>query len=145
VPDLGRTFFLSAAALALILPTRAVACDGWQVRFQDGSSRLSASERQNLSRFVAEARRLERLDRESVYRTGPFTPYRYRIDGYGDWRGPAAGNVVLARRRARAVRAALIRLGLPSSITSIGPSAGTRGPDGVKIAFGSPGEMCGGG
>jgi hypothetical protein len=133
-----RAGLAAASLLAALLPAPAAACDGWGVRFRNGSSTLSRRAERDLSRFLVSVAEMERMGAD--YREHP---YRYRITGYGDRRGPP--NPLLARRRAEAVRAKLIGLGLPAAKITIGETSRDRVPgDDAVISFGPPGMMCGG-
>jgi hypothetical protein len=128
---------LAAALLAVAIPAPAAASDGWGEPFRNGSSTLSRRAERGLSRFLVIVAQLEGAE----FRKPTF---RYRVTGYPDGRGSPGS--FLARRRAQAVRAKLIELGVPAATIAIGETPGERFPeDDVVIAFGTPGMMCGGG
>ena len=99
------------AALACLGAEAAVAQAGegqpFRVFFDWGKPQLTRDAEATLEEAVAAFRRLR--------------PSRVHVEGHTDRSGPAAVNLAASRRRAEAVRARLISLGIPAS--AIGLSA----------------------
>ncbi|HEV2816021.1 MAG TPA: OmpA family protein [Allosphingosinicella sp.] len=97
--------FCAIAATMLVAAGPAGACAPPSIRFGLGSARIDAMGRQAIDEVVNEYRA----------RRGGRVQLRATTDGLG----PAAANLRLARRRGEAVKAALVRRGVPASAIDI--------------------------
>jgi outer membrane protein OmpA-like peptidoglycan-associated protein len=111
----------SAQAAAALPPAPAITCDPFVIFFELGSAALSASGEQTIENMVIAARA-----------TGPS---QLRIEGHADSSGPRSYNLNLSRRRAEAVKTALVAKGVAKdkiATRAHGESAALLGaPDGT--------------
>ena len=110
-----RIAISGAAILALITGAPTAACVPPSIQFGLGSARIDAEERAGIEEVVRDFRA----------RPGTRVELRAQTDGIGS----AAANLRLARRRGEAVKAALVRRGVPARAIHIiaegeGPSRG---------------------
>lgn len=102
---MARLITCVLATTKFFSPTWASACAPPNVGFNPGSARLGANDWREI-RYALEG-----------YRPG--SPVRFLLTTNGYESGPAARVIRLARRRAEAVRAALIRSGVPARYVAI--------------------------
>ena len=101
----ARRLALLFMGAALLLPAAASALSPWALFFDSGSSRLSAQAEKILD-YVAQA------VRESDIR-------KLAISGHADRVGSAEANRALGLKRAEAVKAALVRRGVPAGMMTV--------------------------